>query len=183
MRSPRGSDDILEVSRDGKVAPLVATRLDEGWPVISPDGGWLAYAQAGEPGHFEVFVRPLATPGVATQASVSGGSEPLWSRDGKALFFKGLPSAGQRFEIYRVRLAERNGSLELGRPEKLFGGVYGATARGGRDWDVAADGRFLLDKAAADSDQRIYDDAVFLTRLRVDLAGIPALLEEAEKQR
>jgi eukaryotic-like serine/threonine-protein kinase len=183
VRSPRGGDDILEVSRDGKVAPLVATRLDEGWPVISPDGRWLAYAQAGEPGRFEVFVQSLAAPGIALQASVSGGSEPLWSRDGKALFFKRFPSAGELLEVCQVRVSERNGSLELGRPEKLFGGVYGSTARGGRDWDVAADGRFLLDKAAADADQRIYDDAVFLTRLRVDLAGIPALFEEAEKQR
>jgi eukaryotic-like serine/threonine-protein kinase len=62
-------------------------RFDEYSPTVSPDGRWLAYVSV-ESGREEVYVRPF--PDVARarwQASTSGGSSPVWSRDGRELYF------------------------------------------------------------------------------------------------
>ena len=55
---------------------------------ISPDGRWLAY-QSNSSGAFEVYVRPF--PDVARgqwQVSTAGGTEPLWARDSRELFYR-----------------------------------------------------------------------------------------------
>ncbi|HEX9564319.1 MAG TPA: protein kinase [Gemmatimonadaceae bacterium] len=54
---------------------------------LSPDGRWLAYA-SNETGRYEVYVRPFPGPGGATQVSVDGASQPMWSRDGRELFYR-----------------------------------------------------------------------------------------------
>ena len=56
-------------------------------PVVSPDGLWMAYV-SNESGRAEVHVR--AFPGMEgrTQVSLEGGTEPLWSRDGRELFYR-----------------------------------------------------------------------------------------------
>jgi len=54
---------------------------------LSPDGHWLAYT-SNETGRFEVYVRPFPGPGGATQVSVDGGDQPIWSRDGRELFYR-----------------------------------------------------------------------------------------------
>src|SRR5207249_3248871 len=56
-------------------------------PDVSPDGRWLAY-DSEESGVMEVWVRPF--PGADDgrwQVSTSGGRQPVWSRDGRELFF------------------------------------------------------------------------------------------------
>ena len=54
---------------------------------ISPDGHWIAY-QSDESGRFEIYVHPF--PALETgrwQVSFTGGSHPLWARDGRELLF------------------------------------------------------------------------------------------------
>ena len=56
---------------------------------LSPDGKWIAYG-ADESGRREVFVSPF--PNVTDDrvaVSKEGGAQPLWSRDGKELFYVG----------------------------------------------------------------------------------------------
>jgi hypothetical protein len=53
---------------------------------LSPNGNWLAY-ESDESGEYEVYVRPLAGGGTRLQVSVDGGVEPIWSPDGKQLFY------------------------------------------------------------------------------------------------
>ncbi|MGH9867970.1 MAG: protein kinase domain-containing protein [Candidatus Polarisedimenticolia bacterium] len=55
-------------------------------PMFSPDGRWLAY-NSDESGAGEVYVRPFPGPGGQYQISAAGGSRPLWSHDGRQLFF------------------------------------------------------------------------------------------------
>ena len=62
----------------------MSTFLDT--PMFSPDGRWLAYASE-ESGASEVYVRPFPGPGGQYQISAAGGSRPLWSHDGRQLFF------------------------------------------------------------------------------------------------
>ena len=70
-----------------KARPFVATQADEWLPAISPNGHLLAYVTT-ESGRAEVYVRPL-TGGGRIQVSVDGGVEPIWSSDGRELFYRG----------------------------------------------------------------------------------------------
>src|SRR5262249_5823678 len=60
---------------------------DERHPMFSPDGRWIAYA-SNEYGDSQIYVR--AFPGTASrwQISMEGGLYPIWSRDGRQLFFR-----------------------------------------------------------------------------------------------
>ncbi|HJU73903.1 MAG TPA: protein kinase [Gemmatimonadaceae bacterium] len=55
-------------------------------PAISPDGRWLAYRSI-QSGVSEVYVTSLAGGG-RHQVSENGGVEPVWSSDGRTLFYR-----------------------------------------------------------------------------------------------
>jgi serine/threonine-protein kinase len=73
--------------RLGKAEPVQAP---SDWPdgQFSPDGRWMAYVSA-ESGNSDVFVRPFPGPGGKWQVSTGGGGFPIWSRNGRELFFVG----------------------------------------------------------------------------------------------
>ena len=84
-----GGGDLVGIrtSGDSTPVPLVATRYFELQPAISADGRWLAYT-SDESGTNEVYVRPFPeTSGGRWQVSNGGGSEPVWSPDGRELYF------------------------------------------------------------------------------------------------
>ncbi len=87
--SDAGNGDILGVrAGDTALVPLVASPAREVSPALSSDGKWLAYA-SDESGTFEVYVRPFPNVAAARwQISTAGGSAPLWSHNGKELFFR-----------------------------------------------------------------------------------------------
>jgi serine/threonine-protein kinase len=58
----------------------------EAMPVISPDGGWIAYLSP-ESGRDEVYVRRYPGPGGKTQVSSGGGTHPIWSLAEPKLYF------------------------------------------------------------------------------------------------
>jgi len=84
-----GTGDIVGVRMgDTTLVPLVRSPANEGVPALSPDGKWLAYS-SNESGAFEVYVRPFPNASSARwQLSTAGGIYPLWSHDGKEIFFR-----------------------------------------------------------------------------------------------
>jgi serine/threonine-protein kinase len=66
---------------------VVANEYSNRLGKLSPDGRWLAYT-SNETGRYEVYVRPFPGPGGAAQVSVDGGDQPIWSRDGRELFYR-----------------------------------------------------------------------------------------------
>jgi Tol biopolymer transport system component len=80
-----------EHAKPGKPELFLRTPLDEREPAFSPDGRWMAYA-SNESGRFEIYVRPF--PGGAPsgsgkwQTSAGGGMNPMWSRNGRELFYE-----------------------------------------------------------------------------------------------
>jgi dipeptidyl aminopeptidase/acylaminoacyl peptidase len=54
---------------------------------VSPDGRWVAFV-TDESGSDQVVVQPLIAPGARVQVSSNGGVEPVWSRDGRRLFYR-----------------------------------------------------------------------------------------------
>ena len=78
---------LLHLDGRGEAEDLIRTPNNEQNADVSPDGRWIAY-KSDESGRNEVSVRPFPKVGAGSrQVSVSGGTRPLWSRDGRELFF------------------------------------------------------------------------------------------------
>jgi serine/threonine-protein kinase len=85
---PPASTDILGLRvGDSVPVPLVAGPANEFYPMVSPDGRWLAYT-SDESGGNEVYVRPFPeTSGAKWQVSTAGGDRPVWSSTGRELIY------------------------------------------------------------------------------------------------
>ena len=118
--------------------PLVRTPAYEGayGAAVSPDARWLAYA-SNRDGNQEIFVEPYPGPAAARRVSPGGGSEPVWARDGKELYYL----EGPRLMAVTV---DPGNSFSFSRPVPLFHHGLGRGAEGEFRYDVAADGRFLM---------------------------------------
>jgi serine/threonine-protein kinase len=143
---------VLRLDETRKVEPLIQTNASELNADISPDGRWIAY-ESDESGSSQVYVRPF--PNVNTgrwQVSTGGGVKPLWSRNGKELFYLGPNQAMMAVAI------ESGTTFEFATPVKLFNGHYftGSGTSIGRTYDVSPDGRrFLMIKPAPGSTSMI----------------------------
>jgi serine/threonine-protein kinase len=88
---PVRARDIYAVPLEGNdrtPRPIIATEFDELAPRLSPDGKWIAYV-SNESARYDVYVRPFPNPGGRVVVSSGGGVEPLWSRDGRQIFYRG----------------------------------------------------------------------------------------------
>ena len=85
---PDGNADIWGVDMTGtrEASPFLETQYNEGLARFSPDGSWVAY-MSNSSGERDIYVRPYPGPGKAIRISTSGGSGPVWSRDGNALYY------------------------------------------------------------------------------------------------
>jgi serine/threonine-protein kinase len=130
---------------DSAAVPLLADPgYDEINPAISPDGRFLAY-QTTETDRHEVYVRPF--PDVRAgrwQVSVAGGRAPMWSQDGRELFF-----AGPANEVMVVEV-EQGAGFRHTPPRVLLSPIQGAISGDitGPNYDIAPDGRFLMGRNA-----------------------------------
>jgi Tol biopolymer transport system component len=108
---------------------------------LSPNGEWIAY-DTDETGRDEIFVQTFPKPGGKWQASTSGGTRPVWSRDGRELYFIGLDGKLMAVDVK----GGAGGTFEGGAPKALFD----THTIGDRlaKWDVSKDGRFLIPVAA-----------------------------------
>ena len=120
---------------------MIVTAFDEEAMALSPDGKWIAY-QSDETGKTEVFVRSFPnTETFKHQVSNGGGAAPIWSRDGREVFFL---SAGK--DMMAARVAKTDSlSVSLAVtlfhvPDELLAVEYLYYT----PWDVAADGRFIM---------------------------------------
>jgi len=104
---------------------------------FSPDGHWAAYMSE-EKGR-NVFVEPFPRTGAKFQLKDSA-THPVWSPDGKELFFMSNLSNGQ---LYAVSLRTQP-SFAFGIPVALPIKGFIQTAGGGQNYDVTPDGKFLV---------------------------------------
>jgi len=134
---------VLKLVGDRKPRLFLQTPANEDGAIFSPDGHWLAY-QSDETGRNEVYVRPFPDPGRKWQISNEGGTEPLWARNGRELFYRN----GNRMMAASV---ETKPTFAAAKPKLLFEGNYAAGADGFvRRYDVSPDSqRFLMVKEAA----------------------------------
>jgi Tol biopolymer transport system component len=135
--TPNRSRDILSVpiAGDKVISTVLATDADELSPRISPDGKWMAYVSA-ESGQDEVYFRPFPGPGGRVLVSVNGGREPLWSREGRTIFY----SSGGAWLAAAIALSP---APAVSRRDTVATGSY-ASWRFHPLYDVAPDGKHLL---------------------------------------
>ena len=137
-----GPVDIHLLSLAGEpMATVARTGANEVEPTVSPDGRWLAYTVREGDGA-EVFVRPFPdVDGGRWRISTDGGESPLWSRDGRQLFFI---SRGRAMSVP----IETAPTFRPGTAAVMFDlpPFYSSmTIRTSRQWDLAPDGeRFLI---------------------------------------
>ncbi len=128
-------DDIWALSLDdGTARPWLSTPTVEWAGRLSPDGKWMAYNVL-DGGREQVYVQSYPGPAAKHLVSEGGGVNPIWSRDGRELFFR------RDDELVAVEVDTSSG-FSVGKPTVLFSGRYRLT---GRDYDVSPDGtRFVM---------------------------------------
>lgn len=157
-----------------KSEPLIQTTFNQSNADLSPDGRWIAY-QATDSGTSEVYVRPYPdVNGRRTQVSQAGGTRPVWSRNGKELFYLDLNG---RFMSVPIATTP---AFSAGNVTRVFDTTYypGSSVTGAdlRAFDVGLDGqRFLmLKEQPQSSSERPGSIVVVLNWIEELKARIPA---------
>jgi eukaryotic-like serine/threonine-protein kinase len=134
---------ILEPTGDRKPRPVLQDQSNATGPTFSPDGKWLAYVST-DSRQRQVYVQPYPGPGGRVQVSTNGGSEPVWSRDGRELFYLRRARSGEpgEREMVAVAIATRP-TISPGEDRVLFRGRFqpGSPAA---SYDVSLGKRFLM---------------------------------------
>ena len=139
-RTPTTGGDlwILPIGEGERPRPFLRTPFYELYPTVSPDGRWMAY-QSNESGQEEIYVQPFPKGGKPYRVSVAEGYLPVWSADGRELFF-----ITRKNEIASARVSNTM-VLEFGLPTVLFPIPGIVAAHPFHPWyAVAPDGRFLM---------------------------------------
>ena len=136
-------------------------------PVLSPDGKWLAYISA-DSGTRELYVSPFPqVDGDRVQISTNQALSPLWSRNGKELFYMG----GSK-EINRRLMAAKVQSINDKFSVISIAPIWKTTLRAshyfadeilGHPFDISPDGeRFLMLKDFIDENVGARSERVYI---------------------
>ncbi len=144
---PSSGWDIWVVPIEGERKPqaFLQTQFDEAAAVFSPDGRWLAY-QSNESGKLEIYVQSFPGPGGKWQISTEGGREPVWARNGRELFYR------NNHGMMAVEIVAEP-TFVARKPRLLLKEQYDTLPMPTANYDVAADGRFVMMKEAGLSDK------------------------------
>jgi len=154
QETPGTRDDIGMITVGDTAAPrwLLNGPWQERNAELSPNGRWMAY-QSDESGQAEIYVRPF--PNVdddRVQVSNAGGQYPLWSRDGKELFYLQADAAATLPILLSVAVQIEGENFAFGARSKIMDWPYRYDLEG-RPFEVSLDGqRFLTTKPFVDPD-------------------------------
>ena len=114
------------------------TEFNELGPRLSPDGRWVAYV-SDQSGENRIFMQPFPEGGRVIPISSGPGTEPVWSRDGRELFYRN----GNAMIVVSV---EPGPELTVGTPTLLFEAPYlpDPLTLGSANYDVSLDGQEFL---------------------------------------
>jgi eukaryotic-like serine/threonine-protein kinase len=145
QKKPNGQTDLatLTVGPNPRLTLVLSEPYPERDGRLSPDGKWLAY-QSEESGLEEVLVRPF--PAVTTRRwviSVGRAQQPIWSRDGKEIFYRTEDGTIMSVAVKTTPTFEPASPVPVvSAPQTLRNWSMGPT------YDVSPDGRrFLMIKA------------------------------------
>jgi eukaryotic-like serine/threonine-protein kinase len=150
--------DLVAVPIDGDRTPkpLLTTRFNERGARVSPDGRWMAYS-SDESGREEVYVQPFPSLDRKWQISTTGGSQPVWSKQGDELFFRGERS----FMAVRI---QPGASFSPGVARRIFDDEAFVRQGAHTGYDVSPDARRFLFVKNAPPDQSAAAPQVVVVR-------------------
>jgi dipeptidyl aminopeptidase/acylaminoacyl peptidase len=150
------------VTGDTATVTLVASPANDLTPRLSPDGRWLAYVSL-ETQSPEVYVSPFPnTSASRVQVSLSGGVEPLWSRNGRELFY-----VAQSNELMAARLETAGGVRVVDQTALFDRSQYNISAPDAPEYDVTPDGqRFIMSRPLTRSSEQLVMVLNFFEELR-----------------
>jgi Tol biopolymer transport system component len=127
------------VEQKAVLVPNVATDMPTD-ATFSPDGRWFTYTIRPPSAQAIVYVEPYPTTGARYQISAPGedGHHPVWSRDGKALYY--TPGPGNRFHMKSITTAPTFGFSDTVLIPRPF---VNAPPSSERTYDIAPDHRVL----------------------------------------
>jgi serine/threonine protein kinase len=136
---------VASLTGDAKPQLLLTTEYEERNPSFSRDGHWFTYSSS-EPGQHEVFVRRFPMTDEKWAISNGGGLQPLWSHDGKEIFYATLDGRLMAAPV------SAGATFSLGTPQPLFQTSLRLN-NPSRQYAASADGqRFLMVVPAQDVD-------------------------------
>jgi len=135
---------VLPLSEDQKAFKYLGSEFNEGQGKLSPNGHWIAY-NSDETNQYEVYVQTFPQPGEKTRISTNGGGFPIWSRDGKELYFVSVVNGNQTLMAIPVEMSGE--AFRTGQAKALFPVRLAAGGFQGYPYDVSRDGRFLIPQA------------------------------------
>jgi serine/threonine-protein kinase len=176
------SPDLWTVSLDSLDKPraFAATSYREQMPRISPDGRFVAY-ESDRTSVNEIYIRPITGNAEEVKVSSGGGLDPVWSRDGRALFFisgaaVGSATAfGERIVDSTTRLmaaqVTTSPKIAVATVRTLFPLSPYLTILGRPCYDVFPNGEFLMLATRPDSTAARSTPLVVLTNWISPLGG------------
>jgi Tol biopolymer transport system component len=143
---------VLPMEGDRTPQPFIKSQFTDGSARFSPDGKWVAYC-TNESKRNEVYVQAWPK-GAKIQISSEGGTDPIWSRDGKELIYRNE----DKMMVVAVSLA--GNKFQAGKPRLLWEGQYshgmssscGPPGTTEANYDVTGDGRRFLRVKDLDQD-------------------------------
>jgi hypothetical protein len=140
---------LLEIGATPQLKPLIGQSGTESDARLSPDGKWVVYRSAqstGDGRDGQIMVRPFPNVDAYRRiVSLGLGSQPIWSRDGREIFYRtedgGVMSVA-------IRVTPRPPYFIYEAPVRVVSPVNTLRDWGGPTYDVSPDGkRFLFIKA------------------------------------
>ncbi|MGA8433033.1 MAG: protein kinase [Candidatus Sulfotelmatobacter sp.] len=136
---PEGHNEIVALPLEGQGKPQVVVQQGSQGH-LSPNGHWLAYSSS-ESGAIEIYVQAFGGGQGKWQVSANGGTFPLWSNDGKELYYWDATNS-----LLAVAVKDSGGALQFGAPQIL---VNRWTVLGQPFYDISPDGKkILLDRVS-----------------------------------
>jgi serine/threonine-protein kinase len=151
--------------RAGKPEVFLQTPATERFPAFSPDGRWMAYA-SNESGTSQVYIRAFPDKGGKWQISSSDGSYPMWSRNGRDLFFETLDN-----HIMVAAYSVKGDSFVADKPRMWSETQLGGLVNSVKNVDLAPDGQRIvaLIPVEASEAQKAQNHVIFLMNFSDEL--------------
>ncbi|MDA2924703.1 hypothetical protein MYX65_08625, partial [Acidobacteria bacterium AH-259-L09] len=138
---------LLPLEGERKPVPFLATQFNESQAMFSPDGRWIAFT-SDRSGQDEIYLKAYPGPGGLVPISTDGGTQPVWARNGKELFYRNA-------DKMMVVSIQTEPTFKAETPKLLFEGEYSYSVPSyTSNYDVTPDGqRFLMIKESQEVSQ------------------------------
>ena len=140
--APGSGVDLATVDSGGRgpIRPLLTDQFDTQYPALSPDKRRLAFV-SNQSGIQQVYVRPVSGEGRQVQVSQDGGSEPVWSPDGREIFY--LASSPSGVQLMSAAVGAE-GEFEVISRRVLFDASEIVGANPHPSYDISPDGQSFV---------------------------------------